>query len=206
MVIVFRLSNRMDAGHLVTVERPYHLHKMMKSMLPGASLVGDSRGIKVNLDFDHRIDIVARRAIFAHHGLPEAEIQKRLADPEYQDEGVVSGDEMRLRQIINNLVSNALKFNVPGPNSHVTVRTKLLQPAMEEDRIICSAPSACSNSTDDLNRVPTGTRKEKPNIRPRRLDSIVVRFEVEDSGMSFPSDFFNTNTILTSNTRCGDKA
>lgn len=171
----------MDTGQLVTVERPYYLHKMLRSMLPGASLVGGSRGIKVNLELDERIDTVARRAILAHHGLPETEIQRRLADPDIPNDGLVSGDEMRMRQVLTNLMSNALKFNVPGPNSRVTLRTKLMKPASDVDHFGCEASTA---SSDEVSKpVDPAGRKEK--TRARRLDSIVVRIEVEDTGKWF---------------------
>lgn len=168
----------MDAGQLVTVERPYYFHKMLRSMLPGAALVGESRGIKVNLELDERIDTVARRAILTHHGLPETEIQRRLADPDLPNDGVVSGDEMRMRQVLTNFLSNALKFNVPGPNSHVTLRTKLIKPTSDTDHHGCEESTASSEEVSKS--VDSAEKKEKP--RARRLHSIVVRIEVEDTG------------------------
>ena len=168
----------MDAGQLVTVERPYYLHKMLRSMLPGAALVGESRGIKVNLELDERIDTVARRAVLTHDGLAESEIQRRLSDPDIPNDGVISGDEMRMRQVLTNLLSNALKFNVPGPNSHVTLRTKLIKPTSDMDHHGCEASSASSEEVSKS----TASSGGKEKARTRRLDSIVVRIEVEDTG------------------------
>ncbi|KAF8322206.1 hypothetical protein DL93DRAFT_2072073 [Clavulina sp. PMI_390] len=201
--------NKMDAGQLVTVERPYHLHKAIRSMMPGAELTANSRGIKVHLDLDERVDTVARRAILAQQGLPEAEIERRFADPSIPNDGLVSGDEMRLRQILSNFITNAIKFNVPGPDAHVTVRTRLIRPTEEADDplTLLAHDSNGSAGTEDTESDSSSSRngqrpgssgssgskpgefyekKSKPTkmARARRLDQIVVRFEVEDSGVS----------------------
>lgn len=178
-------SNKMDAGQLVTVDRPYHLHKTIRSMLPSASLVAASRGIQVKLDLDERIDLVARRAILAQNGLPDSEIQERLADPKIPNDGLIAGDEMRMRQIVSNFITNAIKFNRPGPDSHITVRTKLIQPTVDFDAL--ASPQSTTSMTsipDELSKTSdlAGHKEKDGNYYARRLDSIVVRIEVQDTG------------------------
>lgn len=191
-------SNKMDGGQLATVDRPYHFHKMLKSMMNSASLVGASRGVKVNLDLDERIDATARLAMLAQHGLPDAEIQRRLFDPTIPNDGLVAGDEMRMRQIVSNLITNAIKFNRPGPNSHATVRTRLIRPSTDwfeasQSTSDETATSVTGSGSDDDEQPKPGddyppivNRKENSRKwRAKQLDSIVVRVEVEDSGKFF---------------------
>lgn len=176
--------NRMDEGRLATVERPFRFHNALKSMLPGARIVANSRGLEVIEDFDPNIDLIARSTLMATHGLSEADIQARLADPENPSDGVVSGDEMRIRQVITNFLSNALKFGVgargSGPGK-VTLRTRLISPAPKSGDCPSENMSLCSSGGSE----PTGVqeRKDKDRKLRRRLDAIVVRVEVEDTGM-----------------------
>ena len=92
----------------------------MRSLLIPLELAANARGLQLTVDLDRNIDWVrscslrsqysadviqiARRALYHAKGLSAEEIAKRMAIDNDED-GIVVGDEMRLRQIVTNLTS-----------------------------------------------------------------------------------------------------
>jgi signal transduction histidine kinase len=66
-------------------------------------------------------DLVAQAASAAEPTAHDRKIDLTVTCP---DSGDVVGDEQRLAQVIDNLLSNALKFTPPGGSVAVTVETK----------------------------------------------------------------------------------
>ncbi|KAF8517934.1 hypothetical protein BU17DRAFT_49029 [Hysterangium stoloniferum] len=167
--------NRMDSGRFESVDRPYAFHTVLRSMLVPLQLAANARGLELCTDIDKQIDAVARRAGYEAQGEASECIDQKLAtDP--SEEGVVVGDEMRLRQVFTNLTSNACKFTPSG--GKITVRTKLISPVYLS-RNGSKNTNASSATLSVTLPVLNGLPEHGPPSPP---DSIVVRIEIEDTG------------------------
>ncbi|KAL5521632.1 hypothetical protein ACEPAF_2380 [Sanghuangporus sanghuang] len=129
--------DRLDSGRFSTVKTPYNLHQTIRSILVPLGLAAKARGLTLTDDLDKNIDRIARRAALAANGADAATIASELAKSD--GEGLVLGDEMRLRQVINNLASNACKFTPSG--GQIRIVTKLVLPLL---------PSASATEVTDV--------------------------------------------------------
>lgn len=93
--------NRMEAGKFTQARKPFDFHKSINLVALSHRPQAQSSGIELLIDLDTDIDKVG---------------------------GVFVGDEMRLRQITSNLVSNSIKFTEQGS---VKIVTKLLYPRLD---------------------------------------------------------------------------
>ncbi|KAL1733917.1 histidine kinase [Schizophyllum commune] len=100
---------KMDTGLFEFKPRPFPFHRTLSHIFSHLNVAAAAKGIPLAVKFDANID----------------EVRLRPNSPT-PDEGLwVIGDEIRLRQIITNLGSNAIKFT--GEGGAVTIVTKLVQ-------------------------------------------------------------------------------
>ncbi|WVQ72758.1 hypothetical protein IAR50_002318 [Cryptococcus sp. DSM 104548] len=94
--------NRMESGKFAQARKPFDFHKSIQLVALSHRTQAQMAGIDLDVELDQDIDKIG---------------------------GVFVGDEMRLRQVASNLVSNSIKFTDQGS---VRIVTKLLYPRLEE--------------------------------------------------------------------------
>ncbi|KAM0756348.1 hypothetical protein T439DRAFT_352046 [Meredithblackwellia eburnea MCA 4105] len=191
---------RMEKGGFSSVSRPFSLHNVMRSIFVPLRLDATARGLKLDTSLDLRVDEVAYRAAFPDHLEDQFESVVQVGD------GIVMGDEMRLRQIINNLSSNGCKFCPSGGT--ISIRTTLVFPLDSYEASTTLVGSSGPGTMDGQSDSTTagGASSHSPRLSQNRLQQheaksagaegegekrkvVVVRIEVQDTGVGIkPKD------------------
>jgi len=190
--------SRMERGGFSSVSRPFSLHAVMRSIFVPLKLDTHARGLDLETYLDPRIDQVAKYAAF-----PE----ESQNGPVREAEGFMMGDEMRLRQIINNLASNASKFTSTG--GKVSIKTTLVYPSdlhpVSEAEIEAAAADAdhaedpqLTTSTAYSPRLSAGRlQQHEERISPPSREILVARIEITDTGVGIRSRDMAENRLFS---------
>lgn len=136
----------MEGGKFAYVVKPFDFHNSVRSIVLAISVAAQAQDLNLSVDLDPAID--------------------RLVS----ERGQLSGDELRFRQVLSNLASNACKFTEPG--GQVRIATKLLSPILAEPSETFLDPSDASSKGVDL-----------PQDDGARPDRAIIRIEVFDTGV-----------------------
>ncbi|KAJ3995246.1 hypothetical protein F5050DRAFT_1573979 [Lentinula boryana] len=175
---------KMDAGHFDINPRPFCLHRVIRSTLGPIAVTAAAKNLNLHINFDERIDQL-RPSVD-----PTIAHGKASSSPAQPQETWVVGDEVRLRQILTNIASNAVKFTPEGVEAGITVNTTFIAHHVSTSRHNSHADQEETRFSSDRSGadLEKGGEQEKKETYQSQ-DVLVFRLEVSDNGPGIkPSD------------------
>ncbi len=146
--------SKIEAGQMVLRVQPFDLHALLETVVEMFGLRAADKGLALRL----------------------------LLDP--QVSRVVAGDESKLRQVLINLVSNAIKFTSSG---QVVLRAQRVQRVQRAQRAQSLAAAGPTGVEDEPSRVEFEVSDTGPGIAPADLEKIFEPF-VQADGLTGGQD------------------
>lgn len=112
---LFFSLQRMDAGKFESSSQPFNFHRAINALVASLKVAATAKRLQLDVQLDEAID-----------NLPQS------MEVNGQKASYVIGDEIRLRQVLTNIASNAVKFSREGRGG-IKVRTKLIWPVHDDD-------------------------------------------------------------------------
>lgn len=137
------VNTEMDRGHFENANKPFPLQRVMQSALEPIRLACNAKQAHLEYNPDPRVNMI-------------------FEDMQINGALWVMGDELRLRQVLTNLASNAVKF-CPERTGKVNIKTTLISPL----------PGIT---------LPKTPEEELPDFWRREMRKMTIRIEFEDNG------------------------
>ncbi|KAJ4464902.1 hypothetical protein C8J55DRAFT_493715 [Lentinula edodes] len=177
---------KMDAGHFDINPRPFNLHRVIRSTLGPIAVAAAAKNLDLQIHLDERIDQLR----------PSADPTSSSTSGANSQGTWVVGDEVRLRQILTNLASNAVKFTPEGTRPGITINTTFVSHRVSTSRHTSGAADQEEKAfpidkvVDDLEKGNLGDREgEEKKETFQSQDVLVFRLDISDNGPGIkPSD------------------
>lgn len=168
----------MESGNLILSHKPFNFHQALQHVTLAHRATAESTGLEFKIELDPCIDAIG---------------------------GIVIGDDMRLKQVCSNLVSNAFKFTQTGS---VRMVSKLLYPQIHAEPVVTARQTETVQSDKcpfgasakvhaSLNFSDTPPQQQVYTTVRERTDTAIIRIEIHDTGVGLSLSDVRDNRLFS---------